>query len=262
MKKYFFVCIFLLLLPFCNTSCVMIQTCAPGSPGCYPQKATGNETAPFALKPGGVPIACPQYSDSGCCTISANSQMFLSYILEMESVGEISTGGCPACAANIQLLWCALACSPRQSEFLEVIGLHNITATPTGLPMQVQEIAANISSSFAESVFNSCSGVGLVRSNPNLDTLSLFFNYMGYNQSISVARTLVNFSVLPLGGGGLDLPAYDCCNFPNNLTSPGQPGNTSCPCASCLNECPGGACNKAELVQRGRDLLIEDFESP
>ena len=175
----------------------------------------------------------------------------------MNTLGEVSTGGCPACAVNVQLLWCAFACSPNQSDFLEVIGMRNITDNSTGKQELVFEVSTNLSTPFAEGLFTSCSGVGLVRSNPIMDTMGLFLEYMGSNQAISVARTLVNFNVLPPGvGGGLDLPVYDCCNFPNNLTSPGQPGNTSCPCASCLGECPGGPCNMVNVGQEGEVLLI------
>ena len=233
-------CCFYLVSPFC----VLRQDCPPGEVGCYPRGTTTNEKSPFPLVPtGGVPVSCPQYASSGCCTPAVNSQLFLSYVLEENTLGEPSQAGCPACAANVQALWCAFACSPMQSEFLVVKGMRNVTIGGQP-PQSVLAVVANLTLAYAQGLFTSCSGVGLIRSNPVMDTIPLFLKYMGEDQGVATAKTLVEFTVNGPGGRGLDLPLYDCCNFPSNLSDPGATGNTSCPCASCLGVCPGGVCSK------------------
>lgn len=229
-------CALLLPLPlWVRADCVLRQECSPGSAGCYPRATTPAERAPFALNSTGIPFACPQYTDSGCCTPAANSQLFLSYIIEENSLGEPASGGCPACSANVQGLWCAFACAPTQSDYVAVEGLHNVSGVG-----QVFEVNVTLSDAYAAALFESCAGVGLVRMNPLMDTAPLFLRYMGL-QGVSTANTLVQFQMG--GAAGLALQAYDCCNFPANVSDPGAAGNASCPCASCLGNCPNGSCS-------------------
>ncbi len=214
----------------------MRQDCSPGSANCYPRLTAPSEREPFALNSSGVPVACPQYASSGCCTAAANSQLFLSFLIEENSLGEPSQGGCPACSANVQGLWCAFACSPQQSDFVEVVGLHNTTANGTQFLVNL-----TYQDGFASSVYSSCAGVGMVRGNPALSTAAQFLNYMG-QQGVSTANTLVEF-VSGGGQAGLTLPTYNCCSWPANISDPGATGNSSCPCASCLGSCPNMTCN-------------------
>jgi hypothetical protein len=219
--------------------CVLRQDCSPGSAGCFPRATSAAERAPFPLSnASGIPPACPQYAAAGCCTPAANSQLFLSFILEESSLGEPASGGCPACSANVQDLWCAFACAPNQSDFVAVEGLRNVSGSPVALVVNV-----TLASDYAAATFGSCAGVGLVRSNPLLDSVTLFLAYMG-QQGVSTANALVNFQLGgSSGGAGLALPVYNCCSFPANLSDPTATGNASCPCASCLGSCPGGSCN-------------------
>ena len=232
----------LLLLPLLASGprpaaadCVLRQECSPGTPGCFPRATTPAERAPFPLpNASGIPPACPQYAAAGCCTAAANSQLFLSFILEENSLGEPASGGCPACSANVQALWCAMACAPTQSDFVAVLGLRNESGAAPALLVNV-----TLAQAYADATFASCAGVGLVRSNPLLDSVTLFLAYMG-QQGVATANALVGFVLS--ASGGLALPAYDCCSFPANLTDPGAVGNTSCPCASCLGNCPNSSC--------------------
>jgi hypothetical protein len=233
----------LLLLPLlargprpAAADCVLRQDCSPGTPGCFPRATTPAERAPFPLpNASGIPPACPQYAAAGCCTAAANSQLFLSFILEENSLGEPASGGCPACSANVQDLWCAFACAPNQSDFVAVEGLRNVSGSPVALVVNV-----TLASDYAAATFGSCAGVGLVRSNPLLDSVTLFLAYMG-QQGVATANALVGF-VLSASGAGLALPAYNCCSFPANISEPGALGNATCPCASCLGSCPNGSC--------------------
>jgi hypothetical protein len=86
-----------------------------------------------------------------------------------------------------------------------------------------------------------------VRSTPSLQTLAGFLSFMGSQQAEQVARALVLFSSSP-ASSALELPTYNCCNFPTNITEPGALGNSSCPCASCLGTCPGGNCSSSALA--------------
>jgi hypothetical protein len=230
--------------------CVLRQDCSPGTAGCFPRATTAAERAPFALSnASGIPPACPQYAAAGCCTPAANSQLFLSFILEESSLGEPASGGCPACSANVQGLWCAFACAPNQSDYVAVEGLRNASGSAVALVVNV-----TLASDYAAATFGSCAGVGLVRSNPLLDSVPLFLAYMG-TQGVATANTQVNFQLAGGGsgggggGGGLALPVYNCCSFPANLTDPSATGNATCPCASCLGNCPNGTC--APMSSRG-----------
>jgi hypothetical protein len=222
-----------------DSFCVMRQDCSPGTPGCYPRATSAAERPPFPLNTSasGVPAACPQYTSSGCCTDAANSQLFLSFLLEENTLGEPSVGGCPACSANVQALWCAFACSPNQSDYVAVQGLQNVSGVGT-----VLAVSMDVGSAYADGVFGSCSGVGLVRTNPLMDSTPLFLGYMG-KQGVSTANTLVTFQQdSSPNSTALSMPTYNCCNFPANLTDPSATGNASCPCASCLGNCPSGLC--------------------
>ena len=224
-------------LPRARADCVLRQECSPGTPGCFPRATTPAERAPFALNSSGLPASCPQYAAAGCCTVAANSQLFLSFLIEENSLGEPSSGGCAACAANVQALWCAFACAPTQSDFVAPLGLRNETGLGTVFAVNV-----TLAADYAESLYTSCAGVGMVRSNPVLDSVPKFLAYMGL-QGVSTANTHVAFA---LGGAaGLSLPNYNCCNFPANVSDPGAPGNATCPCASCLGTCPNGSCAAA-----------------
>ena len=96
-------------------------------------------------------------------------------------------------------------------------------------------IQLNLTAAYASSLFTSCSGTGLVRSTPSLQTLAGFLSFMGSQQAEQVARALVLFSEQSssAASSALELPTYNCCNFPANITEPGAMGNSSCPCASC-----------------------------
>jgi len=237
-----------LLLLFSGSAsfCVLRQECSPGAPGCLPRGTTPAERAPFPLNAGGgAPVACPQYAASGCCTPAGNGQLFLSLLLAQQTVGESATGGCPACYANVAALWCAFACAPTQSDFLAVLGPANVTNNATGKRQLVLDTDVTLAPAFAGALFTSCAGVGFVRGNALLDTLPAFLAYMGGGQAEAAAAARVNFRVAA-APGALDLPAFNCCSYPENATDPGGSGMATCPCASCLGMCPGGNCSAAK----------------
>ena len=247
-----------LLPPPASPYCILRQDCAPGAPGCLPRATLPSERAPFPLSPsGGDPLACPQYGAAGCCTALANSQLFLSFLIAQASLGEPSSGGCPACYANVAALWCAFACAPFQSDFLSLQGPVNVTNNATGRSELVLAATAALSAGFAGGVFGSCAGVGLVRGNPAMDTLPAFFSSMGVGQAEAAGAMRVDFEVGGGAPGALDIPALNCCSYPANATDPGGVGNATCPCASCLGMCPGGNCTSAAAL--GAEGALEEL---
>ena len=232
--------------------CTLRQDCSPGAPGCLPRATSPAERAPFPLNGSGAPAACPQYAASGCCTPAANSQLFLSLLLAQQTLGEPVSGGCPACYANVAALWCAFACAPTQSDFLQVLGPVNVTNNDTGRRELVLDTGVALAPAYAGALFTSCAGVGFVRGNALLDSLPAFLAYMGGGQAETTAAVRVNFRVAD-APGALALAALNCCSYPENATDPGGSGMATCPCASCLGMCPGGNCSSAR-AHEGFDL--------
>lgn len=237
--------LFFLLANTASPFCVIEQTCSPASPSCLPSNVTG---APFPLNETGPLLACPQYAASACCTPFADEQLFLSLLAAEQEIGEPAQAGCPACFANVRALWCAAICSPDQSNFIRVLGVQNASVAP-GEPAELALAAEfNISPRVIAGVFSSCSGTGLVRNTPALQTPVGFFDGMRA-QVLAAAHLLVNFSSVswaaplrdvaaPFRAAPFDFDPLPCTNFPANTTEPGATGNTSCPCASCLASCP------------------------
>jgi hypothetical protein len=264
------------LAPRAAPLCVLAQTCSPANHSCLPSNVSA---APFPLNETGAELACPQYAAAGCCTPLADEQLFLSLLSAQQTIGEPAQAGCPACFANVRALWCAFACSPAQSDFVRVLGTRNASGAP---PAVVLAADFAVTPRVFAGVFTSCSGTGYVRNAPALQSPAGFFSAMAA-VALGAVRLQVNFTVAndtrarggggggggSCGGGGgggsgcggggggggatvagtasvpFDFDPLPCENYPNNATEPGAPGNSSCPCASCLANCPTGACEVA-----------------
>ena len=63
---------------------------------------------------------CVEYNGQlGCCDSGNEAQQARSYG-EIDGIFGSMGDGCDICAINLKRFWCEYACSPNQSEFLDV----------------------------------------------------------------------------------------------------------------------------------------------
>jgi hypothetical protein len=234
--------------------CAFRQECnspqpQPAQPACRP-RATGagepfpyNQTAPFPMYqwPRGSPfVACPQYFDLGCCTPTQSQLLYVNLLLLQSQFGTVAGGGCPACFENMRNFYCEYTCSPRQAEFVAVLGPSNVSDPETGRVFEVLRTRVGIAHDFSCAAFGACEGVSAVQKVSAMSNAEGFFAYQGQYEAIQHGA-FIEFDLDSALPRPLAVPAHSCCNFPSDFAN-NQSANTSCPCAYCKGMCSGGTC--------------------
>jgi hypothetical protein len=225
-------------------ACVFKQNCTTA--GCHPWPVdpnNPNETTPFP-NPG---RACPQYKAAGCCTVQQDLLLYVNLLQIEAQFGDIRGGGCPGCFYNLRNFWCEYTCSPRQSDFVRVMGLSNmVDPTEPARSFDVLETRVALQRDFACGIFDSCERVKPVQQLSAMSNAEGFFAYQGQTEAIQhgafidfVLDSPSNASAPPM-----HVPLYSCCNFPDVDPASGanSTGNSSCPCSYCKGMCAGGQC--------------------
>lgn len=88
-------------------------------------------------------------SDTGTCC----DALQLRWLQSMMTVPDQLLGSCPACNHNFRNIFCNMVCSPKQSDFIAV------TSTTSG--HSVTAIKYDVSTTFADGMYNSCKEVRL-----------------------------------------------------------------------------------------------------
>lgn len=90
---------------------------------------------------------CPQFNlnDDLCCDHDQVKFM----VIALNSKIRETFSACPTCLANIASVYCAMTCSPKQSEFLSAGKLSSDKE-------EVNEVAADVMQSYANSLYESC----------------------------------------------------------------------------------------------------------
>ncbi|CAH8648944.1 unnamed protein product [Dicrocoelium dendriticum] len=108
-----------------------------------PAKPLDNETAYTTLKK-----LCPNYAQSHNPSLCCDGEQVAFFSASAVAAQDLLKR-CPACWANFRLLLCAMTCDPNQAEFL----------TPNIDKSVVSSIVYNVSSTVANTFFNSCKDV-------------------------------------------------------------------------------------------------------
>lgn len=149
--------------------CVMYQNCGPKQPSIPPSysrcvyhgppKKLNNSSVLHTLLD-----TCPFMFESSdekslldtplCCS----EDVIISLESSMKSLnGLVQT--CPTCALNLKKIFCQLACSPQQSQFL-----HINKATKEGNTSYVREITLSVNEKFASGMYDTCGKIGVISS--------------------------------------------------------------------------------------------------
>ncbi|PRQ25180.1 putative protein patched/dispatched [Rosa chinensis] len=116
-----------------------VLNCPYGSPSVKPDEL-------FSAK---IQSLCPTISGNVCCTelqfetLRAQVQQAIPFLV-----------GCPACLRNFLNLFCELSCSPKQSLFINVTSISEVSGN-----MTVDGIDYYISDTFGKGLYNSCKDV-------------------------------------------------------------------------------------------------------
>ncbi|KAK9944387.1 hypothetical protein M0R45_009958 [Rubus argutus] len=116
-----------------------VLNCPYGSPSVQPDEL-------FSAK---IQSLCPTISGNVCCTelqfetLRAQVQQAIPFLV-----------GCPACLRNFLNLFCELSCSPKQSLFINVTSISEVSGN-----MTVDGIDYYISDTFGKGLYSSCKDV-------------------------------------------------------------------------------------------------------
>ena len=139
----------------------------------------------------------------------------------MTAFGNPQTGGCPACAYNVEQFWCTATCSPHQSDFIRANGYENVTnpEDPTGPLKQVLKLSMRMSKSYACSVYAQCAATNKAKL---LDTTTEgFFQYQGKTQGIPKGVWYsFDYETTARDPLALHQPLQLCCSYENAVVSP------------------------------------------
>jgi hypothetical protein len=165
-----------------GAACAFKQNCTGA--GCHPwpvDPGNANETTPFA-NPG---RACPQYKDAGCCTVQQDLLLYMNLRQIQAQFGVVQGGGCPGCFYNLRNFWCEYTCSPRQADFVRVLGVSNMEdPTQPGHFYDVLRTRVALQRDFACGVFDSCERVKPVQIVSAMNSAEGFFDYQGETEAV------------------------------------------------------------------------------
>lgn len=237
---------------------------APANAGCaftqnmtapHPVPASGDEVYPAPYAPGTTEV-CMQYANSGCCSAKQRQLLDVNFLLVLSAFGEVSAGGCPACADNLKELYCAITCSPDQDTF--VSGMKVIQYPVYGSMESVFYADVNVDRLYMCSMYDQCKSTAYGRE------LAMpcegFFSFQGTTKGAEVGRSILNFVYSDeetVGGGQvgdmedssegaasavLSQPVEACCSYHIAGYGNSTLGNATCPPSSCgstfSGQCP------------------------
>ena len=153
-----------------NASCVLFQECDPhiaDNSSCIPQAKT---FPPTRMPP--ESRVCTQFAHSSCC-----NSIQLKLLEQKFTIIRMTLGlTCPACARNVEEIFCTAMCSPDQSQFLTAIGQKRVKDPLTGV-LNVEVMLANlkIDRMVACNVYKSCAANTFLQTNCS-EYLTRFFD--------------------------------------------------------------------------------------
>lgn len=166
--------------------------------------------------------------------------------MQLSSYGKIDTvfgnsnGGCDICGVNLKRFWCEYACSPRQSEFMEV-GDYITIPNPEkpDEDVTVENITLWVHSDSACQLFSSCNRTSYASQVSAMQTPAGFLTFQGSNAIDDGFQTItIKFTEDRSKGLSIDLDRCGIDVFDDTLHGFNVTGN--CTCNSCKERCQGG----------------------
>uniref|UniRef100_A0A0N4ZPH1 SSD domain-containing protein n=1 Tax=Parastrongyloides trichosuri TaxID=131310 RepID=A0A0N4ZPH1_PARTI len=206
--KWYILLIFislLILIPcITSTKCVMRGTC--GKNGKLYQNCPYNgEPLPIndIKVEKEIKEMCPHLFENGNKNLCCNKEQFQILKNQMTVPFQILQK-CPSCYKNFANLWCDFACSPEQSNYLNILKTESSSFSITNNSKYITSIEYFVRKDFAETLLNSCKNVRALGTYA-LDTLcgrksdectiEKWFQFLGtYNPNIGVPFT-INFHI-------------------------------------------------------------------
>lgn len=170
------------------------------------------ETQAFSL-----PLACPELAGNATCCTEYQNRHMRTYFYAIDLAFSRISGGCDMCAAGLKHMWCHLACSPHQEEY---VSWSNSSAG-------VIELEFAVSPRTASAVYEACKWSAMVSRVPAMQSPLGFLQYQAEMSSHSIPLTLSFVQKLEFA---LDL-SFAPCDFPSGEVY-GYPV-TGCTCATC-----------------------------
>jgi len=186
-------------------------------------------------------IACPEFRNKdSCCNGIFNEDNYANF-KKLETAFGNHGGGCDVCAANIERFYCYYACSPHQSDFMtfkgykSVVVINDTTQEPVNIT--VADIALDLNSDYACSIFQSCSKITFL-SEISAGSSALGFITFQFDRGVTDSYSTVKVSLKNGGGLNFTTPPHTCNQtFPSGQDEFGYkiPGN--CSCNFCSDSC-------------------------
>eukprot|EP00919_Chromeraceae_sp_WS-2016_P031300 GHVR01074055.1.p1 GENE.GHVR01074055.1~~GHVR01074055.1.p1 ORF type:complete len:148 (+),score=10.25 GHVR01074055.1:588-1031(+) len=118
----------------------------------------------------------------GCCDGGNDAAQFTSY-REIDGIFGEQGNGCDICAINLKRFWCEYACSPRQTEFMNISDGFVPVPDPSGSGklIMVQKVKLTVEAQTACDMYDSCKRVPFVSSVSAMSSPASFLNFQGHN---------------------------------------------------------------------------------
>lgn len=180
-----------------------------------------------------------------CCSTKQLSSLSTSLTLS-----QVMLLRCPSCSENFAHLHCITTCSPNQSQTVQVTNVANVTGTDNITREAVVGYNVFLSSTFADSAFQSCKNVKIPtvggfaigamcgRYGAKLCNAQYWYNFQGDSNN-GLAPLEIKFNLLKPGeteGLPDGVIPYNGKTLKCNESTPS--GNEACSCQDCEESCP------------------------
>ncbi|XP_021950793.1 NPC intracellular cholesterol transporter 1 isoform X2 [Folsomia candida] len=207
------------------------------------------ETGPLEKLQSACPELVAREGANLCCDGDQVDDLVNNLVLPQSIVGR-----CPGCYHNFRLAFCELACSPRQSRFLNATGVVDWEEKK-----QITTLTAHISTEYTTSTYESCRSVIMSSTNgPAMDFLcgpwgayrctpARWYDYMG-----STTNGFSPFDIKYIYVGDNEtIPGVEPISG-ETFSCGVKVGGRACSCVDCADACPAAP----EFPPKKEDFLL------
>ena len=177
---------------------------------------------------------CPMLSSKGplCCSLDQAQSM----VDNMMAVPRQILGSCPSCFANFAALFCAMTCSPKQSDFVQVKTTIDPVDPPFVGAQQVDSITYSIQTDWPDRLFTSCKDISVSGVGPALTVMGCDEGCDGHKLVQSLGSRdkspfLIDYDF------GTSSTAMNEQTFPCESSPVGSFDSFPCSCSDCAASC-------------------------
>jgi len=158
---------------------------------------------------------------------------------------------CPSCYYNFRQSFCDFACSPLQSEFVNVTEIESIPDEKTNQTVhRVKQVDFAVTELYANGTYDSCKNVIMSSTNaPAMDFLcgpwasyrcnaERWFDYMGSTDN-GFSPFDIKYTYVPPNGAAGNFTPFNATTYQCSAKAPGS--NRPCACVDCVDSCPAPA---------------------